>query len=312
MADAITALPAAPSRQSPSDFSPKADALLGALATLVTEINAVAAALNLISVEATSTTSLTIGTGSQSLTVDTGKSFLPGQSVKIARTSSPSNWMHGDVTSYNSGTGALVVNVTNTLGSGTYTDWTITLSAPGMSFATAAKIIAGIEPDEAIAPDQLAIALFHTKGAIPYASDVNTPASLAAGAANLKMFMNAGATAPEWAVGIKILSITRDLTASGGDVAYTGVGFKPSALIAISGSSSYGISVGFADAETPGVGILSYSGGYTTGVWLINSSSGAATAAAICKTTDADGFTLTWTKSGSPTGTLPAHIICLR
>ncbi|MDD4390201.1 MAG: hypothetical protein PHW03_05295 [Eubacteriales bacterium] len=38
--------------------------------------------------------------------------------------------MHGDVTSYDSGTGALVVNVLDVLGSGTYTDWTITFSAP--------------------------------------------------------------------------------------------------------------------------------------------------------------------------------------
>jgi archaellum component FlaF (FlaF/FlaG flagellin family) len=77
-------------------------------------------------------------------------------SVKIARTASPSNWMHGDVTSYNIGTGALVVNSTNILGSGTYTDWTVTLSAPSsVSYATAAEIIAGTEASKAIAPDQL-------------------------------------------------------------------------------------------------------------------------------------------------------------
>ena len=129
----ITPLPTPPSRSAPTTFSTLADAFLGALPTFVTEANATAAAMNLNDTTATSVTSLAIGTGSKSLTVDTGKSYQPGMSVKIARTSSPSNWMHGDVTSYNSGTGALVVNVTTILGSGTYTDWTITLSGPAIS-----------------------------------------------------------------------------------------------------------------------------------------------------------------------------------
>jgi len=43
-----------------------------------------------------------------------------------------------------------VVNVTNILGSGTYTDWTITFSAPGINFATAAEINTGTEAAKAI------------------------------------------------------------------------------------------------------------------------------------------------------------------
>lgn len=127
----ISALPAAPSRSSPSDFSVKADAFIAALPTFVSEANALAVAMNLNATTSNSTTSVAIGTGSKSLTVDLAKSYQPGMSVKIARTASPSNWMHGDVTSYNSGTGALVVNVLVIQGSGTFTDWTITFSAPG-------------------------------------------------------------------------------------------------------------------------------------------------------------------------------------
>lgn len=126
----ITPLPDPPSRSAPADFSPKADALLGALPQFVEQANAVALAMNMNATTASSTTELTIGTGSRSFTVEASKSFLPGMSVKIARTAAPSNWMHGDVTSYNSATGALVVNVRNILGGGTYSDWTITLSAP--------------------------------------------------------------------------------------------------------------------------------------------------------------------------------------
>ncbi len=132
----ITALPTPPSRSAPSTFSDLADAFIAALPTFVTEANAQAALLSLEDTTATSVTSVAIGTGSKSLTVDASKSYQPGMSVKIARTSSPSNWMHGDVTSYNSSTGALVVNATLTLGSGTFTDWTVTFSAPLYSLAS--------------------------------------------------------------------------------------------------------------------------------------------------------------------------------
>jgi hypothetical protein len=76
----------------------------------------------------TSTTSLTVGTGTQSLTVTTGFPagivlYPAGMAMSIAN---GSNSMTGNVTSYNSGTGALVVNATSTAGSGTFTSWTVT------------------------------------------------------------------------------------------------------------------------------------------------------------------------------------------
>lgn len=94
---------------------------------------AVAAAASAVSgpgTSATSTTSLTIGSGSKALTIQTGKSIVVGMSMKIASTASPTNWMHGDVTAYDTGTGALTVNVTKTNGSGTLAAWTVSLSGP--------------------------------------------------------------------------------------------------------------------------------------------------------------------------------------
>lgn len=93
-------------------------------------------------ISGTSVTSLTIGTGTQSLTTQTAKSFLPGQAVVIAITASPSNYMVGIVQSYNSGTGALVVIVPTggTSGSGTATAWTISIAA--FSQLTADSVIA--------------------------------------------------------------------------------------------------------------------------------------------------------------------------
>ena len=58
--------------------------------------------------------------------VGTGLSYTVGQVVIVANTSS--NYMVGSVTSYNSGTGQLVINVTNISGSGTYNSWSVNLN----------------------------------------------------------------------------------------------------------------------------------------------------------------------------------------
>lgn len=83
---------------------------------------------------ASSTTSLAIGTGSKSLTIQTGKAFVVGQWVLVTSSASPANWMAGYITSYTSGTGALVVTVTHVGGSGTIAAWNVTLVSP-MVFA---------------------------------------------------------------------------------------------------------------------------------------------------------------------------------
>lgn len=73
----------------------------------------------------TSTTSLLIGLGTKTLTVDTGLAYSVAQEVVIATT--VSDFMEGSILSYNSLTGAMTVNVTNTSGSGTYNNWTVNL-----------------------------------------------------------------------------------------------------------------------------------------------------------------------------------------
>lgn len=72
-----------------------------------------------------STTTLTVGIGSISLTVERNHSYTAGQNIKIAYNDNTS--MTGTVTSYVAGTGALVVNVTSILGSGTYSSWSTSL-----------------------------------------------------------------------------------------------------------------------------------------------------------------------------------------
>ena len=73
----------------------------------------------------TSSTSLTIAVSVVSLTIGTSLSYSVGQDVIIAYDSI--TFMTGEVQSYDSGTGALVVDVTDTNGSGTYSSWDVNL-----------------------------------------------------------------------------------------------------------------------------------------------------------------------------------------
>lgn len=78
-----------------------------------------------------STTSLAIGLGSKAFTIEVGKNFAVGQYVWAFDAAAPTtNNMFGQVTAYNSGTGALTVNVTKINGSGTKADWDIHIAGP--------------------------------------------------------------------------------------------------------------------------------------------------------------------------------------
>jgi len=152
----ISPLPPAPSRaDAPALFISRADAFVGALGTLVSQVNdvitwiadtvaanaaTVAAAVQATGVNlaaqaallatagfsGTSTTQRAIGTGSKAFVIQPNRSFVPGSAIQIAATASPSvNYMLGVVTAYNKDTGDLTADVYDTFGSGMFSDWTI-------------------------------------------------------------------------------------------------------------------------------------------------------------------------------------------
>ncbi|MDE2233454.1 MAG: hypothetical protein KGJ90_05085 [Patescibacteria group bacterium] len=89
----------------------------------------------------TSTTSVTIGTGAQTFTIATGLNatmFVAGAAVYVSQNAigSEQNWMIGTITSYTSGTGALVTNITSTSGSGTIANWKITFAPQPLHLQT--------------------------------------------------------------------------------------------------------------------------------------------------------------------------------
>lgn len=121
-------------------FNTKAFGFIAWMAGAPDEFNALAEAMETLAqslFNGTSTTSNTIaGSGSKSFTTQAGLAFSPGQAIIAARTSAPSTtYMRGTVTSYDAVTGALVMAVTNSLGSGTYTDWSIGLVADSATLA---------------------------------------------------------------------------------------------------------------------------------------------------------------------------------
>jgi hypothetical protein len=132
----ISAAPTFPQRlvDTGDAFVTKADAANLWLEGLPTELNAMATALattytadNFL---ATSSTSLAITVASKTFTIETGRIFQLGQFVIAASAANPANYMFGQVTAHNSSTGSLTVDVLAIGGSGTKTDWLISLAGP--------------------------------------------------------------------------------------------------------------------------------------------------------------------------------------
>lgn len=88
-----------------------------------------ATALNAPGTQATSTNTLTVGTGSQTLTLaQTGKTFTVGQFVQVVN--SGSAWMTGVITAFNPSNGVMTFTPSYIGGSGSFSAWTVSPAAP--------------------------------------------------------------------------------------------------------------------------------------------------------------------------------------
>lgn len=85
-------------------------------------VNFVAGAYN-----ATSTTSMVLGTGSKTITVQAGRSYVPGNPIRVAYTTDPNYYADGIVTAYNSTTGVLTFDSKIAPLTGTYANWTVSI-----------------------------------------------------------------------------------------------------------------------------------------------------------------------------------------
>jgi hypothetical protein len=104
---AVSAANAAASAQTASDA---ANSIVGAANT----------------VTGTSASNITVGTGVKVFAVGLGKQFQVNQFVMVSLATNPSIFMIGQVTGYAAGN--LTINVTVTLGAGTYTNWLVSIT----------------------------------------------------------------------------------------------------------------------------------------------------------------------------------------
>lgn len=157
------------------------------------------------------------------------------------------------------------------------------------------------------------------QGEIFYGSAANVISKLAVGTSGQFLKTLGAAANPAWAtpvLKVKNGSLTRDTTVASGNVSYTGVGFTPTTILFIMClNSASQASIGFDDGTTP-VCLIAPATAWTSSVALTTPSSiyysnaGNNTYAKIASF-DADGFTLTWTKVASSTGTIQVMYIAL-
>lgn len=165
---AITPLPTAPSRDRPGTFVSEANAFLGALPVLGTEINVVsshmmtlegstyaamtqaqqaaanaAASVNHPSYTGTSVSSLDLSFGVKTVAAPTGKNWNGGMVLQLW--ADATHFMSGTVIAYVDGT--LTINITNVTGGGTFSNWAISV-LPSITGLSAAHVISalGYEP----------------------------------------------------------------------------------------------------------------------------------------------------------------------
>lgn len=115
-------------------FNADAEAFAQGISQFAADYNALSSVID-GALTSTSTTSLTIGTGSKVLTVQTGLGYVIGYPLRISSSASPTNYMDGIVTDYNTGTGSLTVNVLSVSGSGTIAAWNTMILPGGGNFA---------------------------------------------------------------------------------------------------------------------------------------------------------------------------------
>ena len=186
----------------------------------------------------TSTTSNTLSNTTKTFTIGTGLSYTPTQSITISYDAS--NHMHGEVLTYNSGTGVLTVDINHHTGSGTYASWVVNVGGVVPATAVTWGGITGTLGDQT----DLATALNAKLEVTTAASTYFTIAS-AAGKANLSgatftgkvNLPDLGVNTPSLNLGGTALSTTATSAASG-DVWISGA-TSPKLTYKVGGANLY-------------------------------------------------------------------------
>jgi len=157
--------------------------------------------------------------------------------------------------------------------------------------------------------------LWDAAGDLAQGTGANTAAKLPIGSAGDILRVVSG-SAPWTGSNFKVGAFTRDMAAANGNVGNTSVGFLPKALVIIGTiNASPQFSLGFFDGTNYGCIAM-----YAADAWTYTASyivfaqitSGSNQQVATVVSLDANGFTLGWTKTGTPTGWLAMYYLAFR
>lgn len=110
-----------------TDFAAKQSATNGYMNSAMSAAQDASASKNAAAASAASALNAP-GTGSKSLTIQSGKVIPPGCKILIARASDPAGvWMYGTQTAYDAVTGVITVAVSRAAGSGSVSDWSVSV-----------------------------------------------------------------------------------------------------------------------------------------------------------------------------------------
>lgn len=158
----------------------------------------------------------------------------------------------------------------------------------------------------------------YVAGDMLYAATNTTLARLAAVAVGQHLLSTGVSAPPAYGSVLRTNTFTRDLTTATGTQAITGLGFKPTHVIITANLlGNAAASLGFDDAASSTCIYNDHNDSANT--WgnsatksIILATTGAASYQGLIQSMDSDGFTLSWTKNGSPTGTARMNFVAFR
>lgn len=180
-----------------------------------------------------------------------------------------------------------------------------------------ASVVGAINEVEATAEGAIPKSIVDAAGDLIVGSAADTVTRKAIGTAFQYLRVNSGATDLEWATNLNVKTglFSRDISTATGTQAITGIGFTPKVVIAFSAITGAvgNMSMGFFDTTSRSIsdeyqGTPDTYSGRNYGVFMYLSTG---QYGGTLSSFDADGFTISWTKFGSPTGTASIYYIAL-
>lgn len=196
----------------------------------------------------------------------------------------------------------------------TYRTGTITATALASGAVTSAAITDGTiatadVADNSVTGGKLAMGS-DAQGDVLYYNGTDW-ARLGAGTLGQVLQTQGASANPTWAAPVRVAigSFTRDTAAASGSVAYTGIGFQPSVVMffASTETADEEMSIGVDRASTE---MVLYDGNAAGSDWSVTTGQSiqleetpTSRQVGNIASLDSDGFTMSWTLAGSPTGT---------